>query len=74
MTTHDSVEPDTSIDKADLEAKLREIEGVVTDVEDEVLGDAKLIAVGVAVVLVGLVAYGIWRHKRNKIRIEVYKL
>lgn len=74
MTTNIPAPADDSIDKADLEAKLREIEGVVTEVEDEAIGNAKLIAVGVAVAVVGLVAYGIWRHKRNKIRIEVYKL
>ncbi|MGI9586011.1 MAG: hypothetical protein ACR2N7_10520 [Acidimicrobiia bacterium] len=74
MTTENAVPTDTEIDKADLEAKLREIEGVVTEVEDEAIGNAKLIAVGVAVAVVGLVAYSIWRHKRNKIRIEVYKL
>lgn len=70
MTTVDV----TPIDKSDLEAKLREIEGVVTDVEDDALTNVKVIAAGVALVVVAVVAYSIWRRKRNKIRIEVYKL
>jgi hypothetical protein len=74
MTTPDETPEMAAIDKSDLEAKLREIEGVVTEVEDEAIANAKVVAVGVALVVVGLVAYGIWRHKRNKIRIEVYKL
>jgi hypothetical protein len=74
MITPDSTRDVTPVDKSDLEAKLREIEGVVTDVEDEAIANVKVVAVGVALVVVGLVAYGIWRHKRNKFRIEVYKL
>ena len=74
MTTPDETPEVAAIDKSDLEAKLREIEGVVTEVEDEAIANAKVVAVGVALVVVGLVAYGIWRHKRSKIRIEVYKL
>jgi hypothetical protein len=74
MTTPDETPEVGTIDKSDLEAKLREIEGVVTEVEDEAMANAKVVAVGVALVVVGLIAYGIWRHKRNKIRIEVYKL
>ena len=64
----------TEIDKADLEAKLREIEGVVLDTEEEAKGKAALIGAAVVVVVVGLVAYGIYRSRRNKIRVEVYKL
>lgn len=74
MTTPDETPEVAAIDKSDLEAKLREIEGVVTEVEDEAIANVRVVAVGVALVVVGLVAYGIWRHKRNKIRIEVYKL
>ena len=64
----------TEIDKADLEAKLREIEGVVLDTEEEAKGKAVLIGAAVAVAVVGLIAYGIYRSRRNKIRVEVYKL
>lgn len=72
MTTDYTQEP-TQIDKSDLEAKLREIEGVVLDVEETGKTNAAVIAVGVAVVVVSIVAYGIWRSRRNKIRIEVYR-
>lgn len=72
MTTDYTQEP-TQIDKSDLEAKLREIEGVVLDVEETGKTNAAVIAVGVAVVVVSIVAYGIWRSRRNRIRIEVYR-
>jgi hypothetical protein len=61
-----------TIQKTDLEAKLREIEGVVTDVEDEVRSDATRIAVVAGVVVVSIVAFAIWRSRRSKIRVEVY--
>ncbi len=64
----------TQIDKSDLEAKLREIEGVVTDAADETSSKAKWVAVGAAVVVTGLIVYSVWRSKRNKIRVEVYQL
>jgi hypothetical protein len=62
----------TSIDRTDLEAKLREIEGVVTDVEDEARSNAMAIVM-IAGVAVGIVALIMWRTKRSKIRIEVYR-
>jgi uncharacterized membrane protein len=64
----------TTIDKTDLEAKLREIEGVVVDAEDEAKGTLTWVAVGAVVVVVGIVAIGIWRSRRRKIRVEVYRL
>lgn len=72
MTTEYTQEP-TQIDKSDLEAKLREIEGVVLEVEEANRTNAAVIAVGVAVVVVGVVAFGIWRSRRNRIRVEVYR-
>ncbi|MFO7700548.1 MAG: hypothetical protein R6W79_08090 [Acidimicrobiia bacterium] len=63
----------TQIDKADLEAKLAEIEGVVTDVGSEARSNARMVVVGVAVV-VGLVAFAVWRSRRSRVRVEVYKL
>lgn len=72
MTT-DYTQESTQIDKSDLEAKLREIEGVVLDVGDGAKNSAAAIAVGVAVIVVGIVALGIWRSRRNKIRVEVYR-
>lgn len=63
----------TSIDRADLEGKLREIEGVVTDFEDKAMSKAKIAGVVAGVAVVGFVAYMIWKSKHPKIRIEVYK-
>ncbi|MCL1595149.1 MAG: hypothetical protein M3132_12440 [Actinomycetia bacterium] len=62
----------TTVQKADLEAKLREIEGVVTDVEQEARSNALLVSVVAGVVVVGLVAFSIWRARHNRIRVEVY--
>lgn len=62
----------TPVDRSDLEAKLREIEGVVTETEDEVRSRGRLIVAGVAVVAVVLVGYTIWRMRRKPIQVEVY--
>lgn len=64
----------TQIDKSDLEAKLREIEDVVTDTADETSSRARWVVIGAAVVVTGLVVYSVWRSRRNKIRVEVYQL
>jgi len=61
-----------TVQKADLEAKLREIEGVVTDVEEEAKSNAVTIAVVTGVVIVGIVAFAVWRSRHSKIRVEVY--
>ncbi|GMR02925.1 MAG: hypothetical protein BMS9Abin20_1279 [Acidimicrobiia bacterium] len=61
-----------TVQKADLEAKLREIEGVVTDVEQEARSNAVMIGMIAGVVVIGIVAFSIWRSRRNRIRIEVY--
>lgn len=61
-----------TVQKADLEAKLLEIEGVVTDVEEEARSSAKTAAVVAGVVIVGLVAFAVWRSRRSKIRVEVF--
>ena len=63
----------TSINKADLEGKLREIEGVVTDFEEEAKSKVKVAAVVAGVAVVGVVAFMIWKSRHPKIRIEVYK-
>ncbi|NHZ70969.1 MAG: hypothetical protein GWP18_04940 [Proteobacteria bacterium] len=62
----------TTVQKADIEAKLREIEGVVTEVEEEARSNALLVGVVAGVVVVGLVAFSIWRSRHNRIRVEVY--
>jgi hypothetical protein len=64
----------TSIDKSDLEAKLREIEGVVLDAEDSARSKTVMIVAGVAVVVVGLVAFSMWRSRRGRVKVEVYRL
>lgn len=61
-----------TVQKADLEAKLIEIEGVVTDVEEEARSSVVTVAVVAGVVVVGLVAFAIWRSRRSRIRVEVY--
>ncbi len=61
-----------TVDKADLEAKLREIEGVVTDVEQEARSNAMLFGVIAAVVVVGIVAFSVWRSRSSRIRVEVF--
>lgn len=61
-----------TVQKADLEAKLLEIEGVVTDVEEEAKSSVVTVAVVAGVVVVGLVAFAIWRSRRSRIRVEVY--
>lgn len=64
----------THIDKSDLEAKLREIEGVVTDAEEETIKTARWVAIGAVALVVGVVALGIWRSRKNKARVEVFLL
>lgn len=61
-----------TVQKADLEAKLREIEGVVTDVEEEAKSKGVTIAVVTGVVLIGVIAFAVWRSRQSKIRVEVY--
>ena len=61
-----------TVQKADLEAKLLEIEGVVVEVEEE--ARSKIVTIGViaGVVVVGIVAFAVWRSRRSRIRVEVY--
>ena len=61
-----------TVQKADLEAKLREIEGVVTDVEEEARSNVVTVAVVAGVAVVGLIAFAVWRSRRSRIRVEVY--
>jgi len=62
-----------TISRDDLEGKLREIEGVVVETEDEARQNIGLVIGGAVVVVVALVAYGIWRSRRRRIHIEVYQ-
>ncbi|MCL1694185.1 MAG: hypothetical protein M3096_10905 [Actinomycetia bacterium] len=62
-----------TISRDDLEGKLREIEGVVVETEDEAKQNLGLVVGGAVVVVVALIAYGIWRSRRRRIHIEVYQ-
>ncbi|RLE17032.1 MAG: hypothetical protein DRJ28_00100 [Actinobacteria bacterium] len=62
-----------TVQKADLEAKLREIEGVVIDVEEEAKSNMVTVAVVAGVIVIGLVALVVWRSKRSRIHVEVYR-
>ncbi len=61
-----------TVDKADLEAKLREIEGVVTDVEEDVTTGLVSAGVLAGAIVVGLVLLIVWTSRRSRIRVEVY--
>ncbi|MEN8240228.1 MAG: hypothetical protein ABFR53_13630 [Actinomycetota bacterium] len=61
-----------TVDKDDLEAKLREIEGVVTEVEREARSNIVMIGVIAGAVVVGIVAFSVWRSRHNRIRVEVF--
>jgi hypothetical protein len=62
-----------TISRDDLEASLRDIQDVVVTSEEEVKANASLIIAGAAVVVIAIVAYGIWRSRRRRIHIEVYQ-
>ena len=62
-----------TIDKTELEAKLREIEGVVTEIEEDAKSNAVMVASVVTVAVVAVVALVVWRARRSRIRVEVYK-
>lgn len=61
-----------TVDKADLEAKLREIEGVVTDVEEDVTTGLVSAGVLAGAIVLGLVLLIVWTSRRSRIRVEVY--
>jgi hypothetical protein len=63
-----------TISRDDLESKLREIEDVVSDTEAEVKSRAPAIIAGVTVVVVLAIAYSVWRSRRRRIRVEVYRI
>lgn len=62
-----------TISRDDLESKLRDIEDVVVASEDDAKANAGLLIAGAVVVVVAVVAYGIWRSRRRRIHIEVYQ-
>jgi hypothetical protein len=62
-----------NVGKADLEAKLREIQGVVDETTDSARG-AVLVAVAVVVVIVLFFLLGKRKGKKGSARVEVYRL
>jgi hypothetical protein len=60
-----------TVHRDDLEAKLREIEGVVTDAENQAMGRSRALLIGAAVIVAGYVVYRIWRSRNPRIRVEV---
>lgn len=62
-----------TISRDDLEAKLREIEGVVTDTEEDAKQNMGMVIGGAVVIVIAVVAFGIWRSRRRRIHIEVYR-
>ncbi len=61
-----------TVQRADLEAKLREIEGVVTDVEDKARSNAVMVGIIAGAVVVGIIAFSVWRSRHSRIRVEVF--
>ncbi len=59
-----------TIHRDDLESKMREIEAVVSDTQEEARNASKWVIAGVAVLVVGLVAYRIWR-RRQRVQVVV---
>lgn len=63
-----------TVSRDDLESKLREIEGVVDETEGQMRSRAPKIIAGVTVAVVLVIAYGVWRSRRRRIRVEVYRI
>lgn len=62
-----------SVEKADLEAKLREIQGVIDETTKGARNIGVLAAVGVVTVLVVVYLIGRRKGKKGGARIEVYR-
>ena len=61
-----------TVHREDLESTLREIENVVVDTGTAAGKRARFLIVGATVIVVGYVAFRIWRGRQQKIRVEVY--
>ncbi len=62
-----------TVTRNELEAKLRDIEGVVVATEEDAKANMPVIVTAAVVVAVAIIAYGIWRSRRKRIHIEVYQ-
>jgi len=54
-----------TIHRDDLESKLREIETVVDDTQQEARNMSKWVIAGVVVLVVGVVAYRMWKRSQR---------
>lgn len=63
-----------SVERADLEAKLREIQGVIDETAHGAKNTAVLAAVGVVALLVVVYLLGRRKGKKGSARVEVYRL
>lgn len=63
-----------TVSREDIEAKARELVGAVDETKESVRNKAVLIAVAVAVVVVGAFIIGRRRGSRNKTVVEVYRV
>ena len=63
-----------SVQKSDLEAKLREIQQVIDETTEAARGTAVAIAVGVVLLVLFAFLLGRRRGKRGSARVEVYRV
>jgi hypothetical protein len=63
-----------SVEKSDLEAKLREIQGVIDETTAAARTPAIAIGIGLALLLVLVFLSGRRRGKRGAARVEIYRL
>jgi len=62
-----------SVERADLEAKLREIQGVIDETTQGAKNTGVIAAVGVVAVLVVVYLLGRRKGKKGSARVEVYR-
>ncbi|MDX1690463.1 MAG: hypothetical protein R3290_05525 [Acidimicrobiia bacterium] len=63
-----------TVEKADLEAKLREIEAIVDETTDQAKNAGVAIAIGAVVVLLLVFVLGRRKGRKGSARVEVYRL
>jgi flagellar biosynthesis/type III secretory pathway M-ring protein FliF/YscJ len=63
-----------TVNRDDLENKLREVESAVDEVGDRVAGRSKWVLIGLGVAVVAVVGLSLWRRsKQPRITVEVYR-
>jgi hypothetical protein len=65
---------EVSVEKADLEAKLREIESVIDETTESAKNAGVAIAIGAVVVLLLVFVLGRRKGRKGSARVEVYRL